>query len=255
MQERLGEQIADTLVDLIDPHGVAVHLEAAHLCTQMRGVREENSRTVTTFWRGSYAEDPELRRDFLQVLQGRCHPVRPLEAPLRRGRLRSESTFLRSYASSTAATSHSTLGCLYANFVSTLDGVVAIAGAAFEPPDQRASEADRFVMGLLRACADAVLIGAGSPDGSPKTLWTAERAFPAAALGVRGASDATRLAPAPERVVLSASGSIDLAHPALESGALVITTNHGAAMLGRRLPSASRVLSRWETVPRSTRPG
>ncbi len=68
VQERLGEQIADTLVELIDPHGVAVHLEAAHLCTQMRGVREENSRTVTTFWRGSYVEDGDLRRDFLQTL-------------------------------------------------------------------------------------------------------------------------------------------------------------------------------------------
>ncbi len=72
VQERLGEQIADALMELIDPHGVAVYLEAAHLCTQMRGVREENSRTVTTFWRGSYTEDPELRRDFLQLVQGRA---------------------------------------------------------------------------------------------------------------------------------------------------------------------------------------
>jgi len=63
VQERLGEQIADRLVDLIDPLGVAVHLDASHLCTQMRGV-EEHSRTITTFWRGEY-EDPELRREFL----------------------------------------------------------------------------------------------------------------------------------------------------------------------------------------------
>ena len=69
VQERLGEQIADSLVDLIDPHGVAVHLEAAHLCTQMRGVREENSRTVTTFWRGTYTEDPALRQDFLALVR------------------------------------------------------------------------------------------------------------------------------------------------------------------------------------------
>ena len=71
VQERLGEQIADSLVELIDPHGVAVHLEAAHLCTQMRGVREENSLTVTTFWRGSYAEDPALRQDFLALVRRR----------------------------------------------------------------------------------------------------------------------------------------------------------------------------------------
>jgi GTP cyclohydrolase IA len=69
VQERLGEQIADALVDLIDPHGVAVHLEAAHLCTQMRGVREENSRTVTTFWRGSYTEDAALRQDFVSLVR------------------------------------------------------------------------------------------------------------------------------------------------------------------------------------------
>jgi GTP cyclohydrolase I len=68
VQERLGEQIADSLMELIDPHGVAVHLEAVHLCTQMRGVREENSRTVTTFWRGSYTGDADLRRDFLQLV-------------------------------------------------------------------------------------------------------------------------------------------------------------------------------------------
>jgi GTP cyclohydrolase IA len=69
VQERLGEQIADSLVELIDPHGVAVHLEAAHLCTQMRGVREENSRTVTTFWRGTYTDDPALRQDFLSLVR------------------------------------------------------------------------------------------------------------------------------------------------------------------------------------------
>src|SRR5689334_8595811 len=69
VQERLGEQIADTLVDLIAPEGVAVHLEASHLCTQMRGV-EEQSRTVTTFWRGAFEEDAELRREFLQLVRG-----------------------------------------------------------------------------------------------------------------------------------------------------------------------------------------
>ena len=69
VQERLGEQIADSLVDLIDPHGVAVHLEAAHLCTQMRGVREENSRTVTTFCRGRFTGEPALRQDFLSLVR------------------------------------------------------------------------------------------------------------------------------------------------------------------------------------------
>ena len=69
VQERLGEQIADTLVGLIAPAGVAVHLEASHLCTRMRGV-EEHSATVTTFWRGAFA-DPALRQEFLTEVHGR----------------------------------------------------------------------------------------------------------------------------------------------------------------------------------------
>ena len=69
VQERLGEQIADRLVELVQPGGVAVHIEAAHLCTQMRGVEEESSRTVTTFFRGRYDEDADLRRDFLDEVR------------------------------------------------------------------------------------------------------------------------------------------------------------------------------------------
>ncbi len=72
VQERLGEQIADALADLIDARGVAVRLEASHLCTQMRGV-EERSRTVTTVWRGAF-RDAELRREFLEHV--RSHQLR-----------------------------------------------------------------------------------------------------------------------------------------------------------------------------------
>jgi GTP cyclohydrolase I len=71
VQERLGQQIADTLVDLLQPHGVAVRLEAEHLCTQMRGVREEQSKTVTTFWRGTFDDEAEMRREFLS--EARSH--------------------------------------------------------------------------------------------------------------------------------------------------------------------------------------
>ena len=69
VQERLGEQIADTLADQVAPHGVAVHLEASHLCTQMRGV-EAHSRTITTVWRGAF-DDGDLRREFLQEVRSR----------------------------------------------------------------------------------------------------------------------------------------------------------------------------------------
>ena len=71
VQERLGEQVADSLAELVGARGVAVHLEAAHLCTQMRGVAEDGSRTVTTFWRGLYEGDADLRREFLDEVRAR----------------------------------------------------------------------------------------------------------------------------------------------------------------------------------------
>jgi GTP cyclohydrolase IA len=67
VQERIGQQIADALERIMAPHGVAVHLEAVHLCTQMRGVREIESSTRTTYWRGSYDQDPELRAGFFRL--------------------------------------------------------------------------------------------------------------------------------------------------------------------------------------------
>ncbi len=64
VQERIGQQIADTLETMLHPHGVAVFLEAHHLCMEMRGVRETAPMTRTTVWRGHYAEDPSLRSEF-----------------------------------------------------------------------------------------------------------------------------------------------------------------------------------------------
>lgn len=71
VQERVGEEVADMLEELVEPRGVAVRLEAAHLCTQMRGVAEEGSHTVTTFWRGLYDERAELRSEFLAEVGSR----------------------------------------------------------------------------------------------------------------------------------------------------------------------------------------
>jgi GTP cyclohydrolase I len=67
VQERIGQRIADTLETMLEPHGVAVYLEAHHLCTQMRGVREVVPMTRTTFWRGAYDEHAELRAEFFTV--------------------------------------------------------------------------------------------------------------------------------------------------------------------------------------------
>lgn len=65
VQERLGQQIADTFVAMLEPHGVAVYLEAHHLCMQMRGVKETASLTRTTVWRGEYERNSSLRVEFL----------------------------------------------------------------------------------------------------------------------------------------------------------------------------------------------
>ncbi len=71
VQERIGQEIADLLVRVLQPHGVAVYLVATHLCTQMRGVREHESKTWTTFWRGNYEQDPQLRAGFLGIAEHR----------------------------------------------------------------------------------------------------------------------------------------------------------------------------------------
>ncbi|HZC76011.1 MAG TPA: GTP cyclohydrolase I [Gaiellaceae bacterium] len=67
VQERLAEEIADGLRELAGARGVAVKLEAAHMCTAMRGVEEDGSQTVTTVWRGLFDEDVSLRSEFLTL--------------------------------------------------------------------------------------------------------------------------------------------------------------------------------------------
>ncbi|HEX6556053.1 MAG TPA: GTP cyclohydrolase I [Ktedonobacteraceae bacterium] len=65
VQERLGEQMVNALGAMLQPHGVAVYLEAHHLCTQMRGVRDTSPVTRTTVWRGEYGHNSSLRVEFL----------------------------------------------------------------------------------------------------------------------------------------------------------------------------------------------
>ncbi len=133
---------------------------------------------------------------------------------------------------------------LYANFVSTIDGVTAIPSL---PGSNKlvaaASESDRFVMGLLRACSDAVVVGSGTFNASPRSVWTPEQAFPAAANAFAALRRRIGLPPLAELVILSARGSLDPAHPAFATGALVVTSDAGAERLEGRLPAASTVLS------------
>lgn len=132
---------------------------------------------------------------------------------------------------------------LYANFVASLDGVTAIPSVAQSSHLIAAgSEHDRFLMGLLRACADAVLIGAGTLHGSPRTRWTAERAYPPAAALYRELRARRGRPSQPTLVVLSGSGRIDTQHPALRERTLVLTSQQGATQLGARLPESAAIL-------------
>jgi riboflavin biosynthesis pyrimidine reductase len=134
--------------------------------------------------------------------------------------------------------------CLYANFVATLDGVVSIPGMrnsnAFVAGD---SDADRFLMGLLRAFADTVLIGAGVLRASPRGTWRAEEIYPPAADGYAELRRELGINPRPEVAVLTGSGSVDPSHPLFESGALVLTSEAGADRLRGTLPDAAAVLT------------
>lgn len=67
VQERMTHEIADALQGMLGAHGTAVLLEAQHLCTQMRGVREHEPKTRTTAYRGTYVADPTLRSEFFTM--------------------------------------------------------------------------------------------------------------------------------------------------------------------------------------------
>jgi len=71
VQERLSDQIADAIMDIIQPHGVGVLIEATHLCMAMRGVEKQNSRTVTSAVRGIFRSDLRSREEFLRLVHGR----------------------------------------------------------------------------------------------------------------------------------------------------------------------------------------
>jgi riboflavin biosynthesis pyrimidine reductase len=125
------------------------------------------------------------------------------------------------------------------NFVTTLDGVVSlnVKGHASGADISGWSKQDRMVMGLLRAIADVVIVGAGTLAVDRKHVWTAEGIFPGlageyrrlrAALGKRGP---------PLHVIVSGSGRLDLGLRVFASGevqALIVTTAAGAKQLRRQ---------------------
>ena len=70
VQERLTDEIANAIMDIVAPRGVGVVLEASHLCMMMRGVEKQRSRTVTSALRGIFRDDPKTRAEFLRLAHG-----------------------------------------------------------------------------------------------------------------------------------------------------------------------------------------
>jgi GTP cyclohydrolase IA len=71
VQERLTEQIASAVEDVLAPRGVGVVVEAAHLCMMMRGVEKQSSKTITSALRGIFRSDPRTREEFLALARGK----------------------------------------------------------------------------------------------------------------------------------------------------------------------------------------
>ena len=123
-----------------------------------------------------------------------------------------------------------------ANFVTTLDGVVAFdpAGGLGGGAVSGYFEPDRFVMALLRSIADAVLIGAGTVRSDSKGRWVAASVHPDTANETARVRAELGLATNPTTVIVSASGDLDPRHPALSDPAipaLIATTERGSARL------------------------
>lgn len=132
-----------------------------------------------------------------------------------------------------------------ANFAASLDGVVALPGSEESGGVISGhSEADHFLMALLRACADAVLIGAGTVRRAGEHRWRASGIDPEPGRAPLYAAWRRHLGlrEHPLLVVVSGSGEIDPGHPALDD-AWVVTTARGARRLGGRLPAGARLLA------------
>ncbi|NJN82456.1 MAG: GTP cyclohydrolase I FolE [Caldilineaceae bacterium] len=70
VQERLTNQVADALVEILEPRGVAVIAEASHFCMMMRGVQKQGSSTVTRAMRGDFKANDGMRNEFMQLVAG-----------------------------------------------------------------------------------------------------------------------------------------------------------------------------------------
>ena len=132
---------------------------------------------------------------------------------------------------------------VFSNFVTTLDGVVSlnVRGHASGGDISGHNAQDRMVMGLLRAVADAIVIGSATLRTDRRHIWTAAAIFPAFEKEYQQLRTALDMPAVPLNVIVSGSGDIDLGLPIFTSGkvpVLICTTTAGAKHLGRqRVPA------------------
>jgi riboflavin biosynthesis pyrimidine reductase len=139
---------------------------------------------------------------------------------------------------------------VYSNFVESMDGVVALGtkpSAGSEISGRNA--ADRFLMGLLRAFADAVLVGAGTLRTTPGHHWTPEHVYPDLTEAFADLRLGLGRRPRPRLVLLTASGDVVVSHPAVIGGATIVTSSAGAAHLKQRLPDSCDVVEIGSSGP------
>jgi riboflavin biosynthesis pyrimidine reductase len=145
------------------------------------------------------------------------------------------------------------------NFVSTLDGVVALnaPGATGGAEISGFNEHDRMVMGILRAVAGAVVVGAGTLRAAADHLWTAERIYPELAEAYAALRATVGFSQPPLNVFVTYSGRIDLSLPVFQTGAvetLIVTgAEGGRRLMGDTLPPHVRVAAVEHTGPVSAR--
>ncbi|HEX2267878.1 MAG TPA: dihydrofolate reductase family protein [Actinomycetota bacterium] len=131
---------------------------------------------------------------------------------------------------------------VYANFVTSLDGIAALDPETPPSVISAKSDTDRFVMGLLRAFADAVVVGAGTLRAEPRHLWTPERIYPSTSADYAELRASLGRQSEPQLVLLTRKGDVDPSLPAFEAGALIVTTDQAASRLRSSLPPASRAI-------------
>lgn len=113
---------------------------------------------------------------------------------------------------------------MYGNFVASLDGVVAFEPGAAQSAGRVISgghPADRYLMGLLRACADAVVVGAGTARDEAEHEWTPERAAPAAAADFAAVRQGLGLPAKAPVYIVSGSGRVDPASRAAQTSTVI----------------------------------